>query len=366
MERGAGDPLLFFLLEEVVMARQGKWKALWISIFLLGTCFFFPLTSQAEQEGQDPAGYTVESVIPQNQVDPEKTYYYLKVNPSEKQTIQVKVISTQKDPVTLDVAVHDAVSSSVGAINYSADNPKLDESLHDPITSMVKIKGGITEISVANFEEKIVEYEITPPAESFSGVKLGSLRFVKRAEESEGKQMGLVSEYARVVAIMLTEEDTVFNQGAELHLKKVRANLSDGRKVIAATIQNDQPKVLQKMDIKGEVRLKGEKKLIDTHEMTDFSVAPNSNFDFEIPLGLDRLMAGTYIFKGEATGDGRTWKWEKEFIVGEKLADKLNDKTVYKVVVPKWVPWVAILLLVCEGSATIYLIHRKRHWKERK
>ena len=45
--------------------------------------------------------------------------------------------------------------------------------------------------------------------------------------------------------------------------------------------------------------------------MEKFSVAPNSNFDFNIPIGLNTFKPGTYHFTGKATGDGRTWKWEK-------------------------------------------------------
>ena len=71
-----------------------------------------------------------------------------------------------------------------------------------------------------------------------------------------------------------------------------------------------------------EIRLKGEKKILYKHKMEKFSVAPNSNFDFNIPIGLNTFKPGTYHFTGKATGDGRTWKWEKEFKVGEAQAKK--------------------------------------------
>lgn len=346
------------------MTIREKGKKASLFLLLLWMSFFFPAIGQAADEAQSPAGFTVESVIPDNQVDKTKTYYYLKLEPEQKQTIQVKVISTQEEPVTVKLAVHDAVSSSVGAIDYANPEPKLDKSLTDPITGLVKIKDDLKEVTVQNFEEKLVEYEITAPKDTFPGVKLGSLRFVREGDESEKNESGLVSEYARVIALMLTEDGETFNHGAELHLKNVGLTLSNGRKVIAATIQNDQPKVLQEMNIKGEVRKKGEKEVLVDLEIQDFSVAPNSNFDFEMPLGIERFMPGTYVFTGEAKGDERTWTWEEEFTVGREEADKVNEDTVFKVTVPDWVPWVAALLILSLVGLIGYLVYRQRQWKE--
>lgn len=335
-------------------------------LLLIVGSFFFPMIGRAEKEQQDPAGFTVESIIPENQVDKTKTYYYLSVEPAQKQTIQVKVKSTKKDPVSVNVAVHDAVSSSVGAIDYANSKPKLDKSLQNPITSLVKVKNNVKEVTVKNFEEKIVEYEITPSKEKFSGVKLGSLRFVRKGEESEKNKSGLTPEYARVIALMLTEDEEQFNHGAELHLKKVGLDLSNGRKVIAANIQNDQPKVLQEMTINGQITRKGKSEVLAKHQMENFSVAPNSNFNFELPLGLERFEAGTYVFTGEAKGDGRTWKWEETFKVGKERADQINEETVFKLVVPQWVPWTAGILLLCLIGMAVYLKRRQQTWQERK
>lgn len=335
-------------------------------LLLAGLILLIPTLAHADEDAQDPAGYTVESVIPENQVDKEKTYYYLRMAPEQTQTIQVKVISTQKEPVVVHLAIHDAVSSEVGAIDYAAEKPTLDKSLREPITSFVTIKDNLKKVTVENFEEKIIEYEIKMPKEPYAGVKLGSLRFVHKGDEGKKNESGLIPEYARVIALMLTEDEDTFNHGAELHLKKVQLSLSNGRKVIAANIQNDQPKVLQKMTIKGQVKEKGKSEVLAKHEMEDFSVAPNSNFNFEIPLGVERFLPGTYVFTGEAKGDGRTWKWDEEFTVGEKQAEKVNEETVFKLQVPKWVPWVAAGLVLALIGLVGYLTYRQRQWRERK
>lgn len=338
-----------------------------IRFILLGVicCVGIPSNVQAEESGDTPAGFTVESVIPDNQVDVTKSYYYLHVEPDAEQVIQVKIRSKQEEPVTVKLAVHDAVSSSVGAINYAEAKPKLDESLKQPISELVTINGNQKEITVANFEEKIVEYTIKTTKEPFAGVKLGSLRFVKKDDaEAAKKQTGVIPEYAYVIALMLTEDEEAFDQGADLHLKEVDLKLSNGRKVVAATIQNDQPKVLQELKIQGQVKRKGETAVLTEHGVENFSVAPNSNFDFEIPLGLESFRPGTYIFTGEGKAKEQTWKWEQEFTIGQDKADKVNEEATYKLRVPEWVPWIAGGLVLVLIGIIGYLIRRQRQWQE--
>lgn len=346
------------------MRRNKLMKSLFFPFLVI--LFLFPTISFADEASTEKEmGFSVESVIPENQVDRTKSYFYLSVVPEEKQTIQVKVKSLQEEPVTIQIKVHDAVSSSVGAIDYAKEKPKLDASLKQPITELVQVKDGTKEITLNNKEEKTVEFEITPPKDSFSGVKLGSIRFLRKNDQTEKQESGLIPQYARVIAVMLTEDEETFNHGAELHLKKVSLQLSNGRKVIAARIQNDQPKVLQEMTIQGNVRRKGEKKILAKEKLDDFSVAPNSNFDFEIPLGLEKFAAGTYVFTGKAEGDGRTWKWEEEFTIGKEQADKINEETVYKVIVPAWVPWTALGLILAFAGVLAYLLYRQQQWKNK-
>ncbi|MBV7392277.1 DUF3324 domain-containing protein [Enterococcus sp. ALS3] len=337
-----------------------------ILLVLVSCVWLFPSQVQAadESDAQSATGFTVEAVIPDNQVDVMKTYFYLGIEPDTPQVIQVKVRSTQEAATTVHLTVHNAVSSSGGSIDYTRVNPKLDESLKNPVTDLVTINGGQTEVTVANYEEKTIEYTIQPPAENFTGVKLGSLRFVDRdGGTQQAGQAALSSEYGYTIALMLTEDRERFNLGADLKLKNVNLKLSNGRKVIAANIQNDQPKVLQEMVIEGQVRRRGQSDTIVSNRQTNFAVAPNSNFDFQLPLDLNNFSAGTYVFTGKAEGAGRTWEWEEEFTVSGNRAAKINRETVYKILIPGWVLWIAAGLFVIWLGLVFYLFRRQRRWQ---
>ncbi|MBO0454270.1 DUF916 and DUF3324 domain-containing protein [Candidatus Enterococcus murrayae] len=336
-----------------------KAKFLFIGLF----CFLLsPMVTQAEGAQESP-GFTVESVVSEKQVDPNQSYFYLSVEPNTLQTIQVKVRSIQEEPVTVSLAIHDAVSSSIGSIDYTQKKPELDESLKDPITKIVTIKEDPKEVTVANFEEKIIEYQIKPPEENFPGIKLGALRFVRK-DTGKAQTGGLKTEYAYVIALMLTEDGEDFNRGADLTLKSVGMKRSKGKNVVAAKIQNHQPKMLQEAGIMGNIKRKGEKKVLNKFEIKEFSAAPNSNFEFNVPLDKKNLSAGTYVFTGIVKSDDQTWRWKKEFNVAREKDRKLDSNKQART--PKWqeqFPMVVGLILLALGVLPISIKQKQRQIK---
>ena len=132
--------------------------------FLIG----MPSLVKADNNGQTTTGFTVETIQPETQVDKNLSLYYISVKPNEPQTIQMKIISTQKEKKTVEIFINDAVTNKSGRIEYGFKKPILDESLKTPLTSIAKVKDSMKKVTVANFEEKIIEIEVTPPKESFA------------------------------------------------------------------------------------------------------------------------------------------------------------------------------------------------------
>lgn len=74
-----------------------------------------------DKKNRDTMGFTVETVLPSNQVDPSRSFYFLKVNPGETQRVQMKIISTRKEARTVKVSLNDAITSSEATIDYGVD-----------------------------------------------------------------------------------------------------------------------------------------------------------------------------------------------------------------------------------------------------
>nr|WP_273715436.1 DUF916 domain-containing protein [Leuconostoc mesenteroides] len=68
--------------------------------------------------------FSVNAVIPTNQIDKEKTYFNLKMAPKQEQDVTVTLKNNTKKDITVEIGINTAKTSSNGVIAYSESNIK--------------------------------------------------------------------------------------------------------------------------------------------------------------------------------------------------------------------------------------------------
>lgn len=329
---------------------------LWLYGILLISFFCLVKTIPAQAEESSNLGYTVSAVLTSKQIDKEKSYFYLQTNPAEEQEIEVKVKSTQKEPVKVAVYTTNAFTDSNGTIEYSVPTEGKNMLISDPVTSLVKVEN--PSITVGNFEEKTAKFKITPPKESYEGVKMGALVFELDDGESDEQ---VSSKFAYRIGFIISETGDEFKNGAELNLTGVKSSLKGGKKMVLATLQNPEPKVLSNLSITTEIKAKDSSEVVNKKKVNSYMMAPNSQFDFEIDFGRDTVKAGTYILTMAANNEFKDWSFTKEFTISASQAKEMNENTVFKVVTPTWIKGVTIgefILLI--GAMIFQIVRRKK------
>ncbi|MGX6970507.1 DUF916 and DUF3324 domain-containing protein [Vagococcus bubulae] len=321
------------------------------------------LKVHAADNNQSQIGFTVEPVIPDNQIDKDATYFHLAVEPDKEQEISVKVKSLIKDPVTVDLGVTNAVTSTSGVIDYGQEKPVLDESLKVPLTTMVSIPKNEEHVTVQNFEEKIVKIKIHPPKEEFSGIKLGALTFMKAEDKNAKKRAGISNRYGYKIGLILSEDRTTYNEGADLKLKTIKPGLENGMKMINITFQNPEPKILSKLKIEAKMTKKGSKEVLKEQELTDRSLAPNSSYIFGIPWGMESIKPGDYTMHIIAQSGDRKWKWDEDFTIEAAEANKVNKKAVNKFTITKKMLILIIIVLLLNAILLVLRLTNSR-WQK--
>lgn len=341
-----------------------------LAIFLMGVLIMtapvsvFASEKDSSEANKDTIGFTVKTILPNNQIDSSKGFYFLKLEPGQKQTIQLRIISTREEPRTVRIHVNDAVTSVEGTVEYGIDTPELDETLNMPTSEIIYIPEEYQEITVENFEEKTVEFDINTPEEPFEGIKLGAFRILGVPEGSEAKEQGLTVQTGYTIGVVLTEDTEQYNIGGNLNFKEAKVTLSNGSKVIGAVLQNDQPKIIEGLTLNAEVTKKGSSKVLYKTTGKDLAVAPNSKFTYEIPMGMDKVAAGSYTLKLVLKNEEKEWSWEEEFLVTGEQATALNDETIDKVITPSWVSPAAIALTISTLGIAGYLPYRTKKIKK--
>lgn len=336
-------------------------------LLVISCCFIFGSTSFAEESGstggndeqpENDVGFAVEPVQTATQIDSQKGFYFIKVEPGEPQELSVKIRSTNVAPATVKVYVKNAYTNQNGAIDYDNEDYRQDPTLKDSVEEIASVSE--KKITVQNYEEKIVKITIAPPDAPFSGVKGGTICIMKA--DSEKVEEGLSSTFGYRIGLLVTEDSEVYNDGSSLNLLNVRSTVHQGKRVIQARMQNPESKVLDDLMIETKLYKKGSREVLKKRTANNMRMAPNSQFDFSTNWGIDPIKSGTYTLQVRAQSGTNTWKWKKDFTIGEKEATKINEEASFTITYPKWVPLVVVLLGVTSIILIGCLYVRSKKW----
>ncbi|MBO0439138.1 DUF916 and DUF3324 domain-containing protein [Candidatus Enterococcus ikei] len=331
-------------------------------LILIGFFTFFTAPSEAVAAKDDAGlGYTVSIVQPKTQIDPEKSYFYVKTTPGEAQTLEVRVRSTKKEPVHLNIYGSNAITGDGGTIEYAKDVSKIDKTLKEPLTSLITVE--TPEITVENFEEKIIHVKLTPPKESYQGVKMGALIF--SLDKGSEKKSGVTTEFSYRIGVIASSSGDEFNNAQTLKLISTKAAMKRGKKMVIANLQNPEPRILENLTIEATMVEKGSEKKIKKITVQNYKLAPNSNFDFELDWGIAQLPSGDYTLKLTASNDLQEWNLSKDFTISNQQAKQINEASVFKIITPTWIKIIAAIFIGYFIAITSIMIFRRMRWEKK-
>ncbi|WP_265460457.1 DUF916 and DUF3324 domain-containing protein [Enterococcus sp. HY326] len=337
------------------------WKSFVLLFFFLFITILMPTRVHAA-DTEDPLGFSVEAVRPDTQIDQNKTFFFIKTEPGQPQELKVKVTGTGSESVKIKVYVANAVTSEEATIDYVAgkeNNSTLVNSLEE-ITSIDQ-----TEIEVAPEETKEVTLTVSPPAESYTGAKIGAVYFEKVTEEESTDAVN--SQYAYRIGIIASGDGAVdYSRGQTLNLLSAEPELLRLQKTIGLTFENPESQVISDFSMKIEIVDKESGAVVKTQSMNKGSIAPNSQFTYPVDWGIDAIPSGTYIARVSAQSNLHEWELEQEFTISAEKAKEMNDETVFKLTLPSWFYILTILITIGTFGLTVYLVIRGKSWKKQR
>lgn len=333
-----------------------------VSFFLLGL-FMSLICSTMVEAADDPIGFSVAPEIPATQINQEQKYFYIKTTPNHTQELTVKVIGTSEKPVTVNAYAVNASTSEEGTLNYVKDIPK-DSTLVESIEDIVTVEPA--EFEIRKDQVQIVKITVTPPANSYEGIKLGTLYFSRVGEDDEQAQGAVKSDYSYRIGLMTSEDEKNYSDGKTLKILDVVPELSRARKTIQIQLQNPEPKLIADFSMNLTIVDKKTNKVVKKTTFKDGAMAPNSNFKVAVDWGLDPMPAGNYSARVEANSRYDKWKLQKDFTISSEVAKKLNDETLFKLTLPKWSYYTITGFVVAILIDVSYLGLRKKAWEKQK
>ncbi len=301
--------------------------------------------------------FSVSSVIPENQIDKNLSYFDLKVTPSSSQELKVKIFNNKKHEIKVKAMVTPATTCRNGFISYT-NFTNYDESLKYPLPDILKLNQ--SEYTVPAEGTVTATALLNMPEEAYDGIILGGLVFTKADDSSETTKENqgttqIENEYQYVIGVMLSENDNKVS--ANMNLKYIKSTLSNYHTSLAVNLQNDTPVIIPNLKISGTVYKKGSSEIYKSTEKENIKMAPNSNFDFMIDWQNHKFEAGDYRIHVIAQNEEYFWEWDENFTITPEQANDANKDAVDLISsIPNWVYIVLAISILISVAFLSFII----------
>ena len=333
-------------------------------IFVLGILFsgFSLLSAQA---GGMNFSVVVDNV-PENHTGEGDSYFELLMEPGMEQEASIQVINLSDEEIILIIHVSTATTENSGVINFGPrlDNRPPDENLIFAMEDLIDIE---SEVVLAPGEVRTVPLTITMPEEEFDGILAGGISVEQYFTEEElaiADINGMTRNFF-VSEIVVLLRQNLRDVRPELVLNHLYATHVSQRNTVRATLQNTEPAFILDMEVRATVTKAGQAEAMARLDWTGMIMAPNSNFDLNIPMEGQRFEPGEYFVDIVVTSQGGTWSFVEGFTISPEAAAVLNEGDVMVDLTPSrfdplfWVLLGAGVLLVI--GVTIFIIIKRRN-----
>lgn len=306
-------------------------KRLIISLVLVLSILTFnhQRVSAAQLKG---AAFTANIVAPENQKNEKDPFFNLQVTPGQKQTLTIELVNQTSRPLILSVEPSTAITTINGQISYAGTGKTFDQSLKHPFSKMGIKK---QKISLNGNEDRKVSFTYTVPKDKFDGSIMGGLLIkqlksddtVADERKSDKDTIKIENAFQQTIAVVMNENSKEIK--TDLRLQSAHTGMSgQGNAAILANVRNVSPMAFGGLKIEAQVINADNLAVVYKNTAEDLSMAPNSNFDFAIPVGAQSVKAGNYTLKLTASSGVRKWNMNTNFTVTDAQASKLNKQNL--------------------------------------
>src|SRR5690625_4668442 len=149
-------------------------KQLWIMTISFTMMLTIYLMSSDQVVKGEQVSYSVNALLPENQLDRGHSYFDLRVMPNDEQYLQTEIMNHEQEEITVNMSVRNASTNANGIIAYEETEAKEDNDIIH-LTDIVTFEED--EIVIPSGESKTVTAKLEMPADKFEGVILGGLHF---------------------------------------------------------------------------------------------------------------------------------------------------------------------------------------------
>lgn len=321
-----------------------------------------------------PQSFMPYAILPENQVDKSVEYFDLRMQPGQRQAIQVGVRNTEQYAIEVNLQVNQATTGRNGQlISYQSGEGANGEGAFR-LSGIVYLKEATRRIEPG--KSAVFDVELSMPDEAFGGMLLGGIvvsavfprDVLKTLREAETDDFAVYNALEYVIGLKITQSDDVVEPDFSIAAAFPGAvNYSPN---ITARIRNEAATTVGQAQIALQVLRDGEEIYAAEYEEVQF--APQSSGDFIIACEGEPAPAGEYLLRAQLKWREKTWDLEKSFTIDEAMVEQVRQNTILPTVAPGMykedvpglaVPyiWLFALIVLVVGIAAVALVFKRKH-----
>lgn len=322
--------------------------------FLVSLCFL-----KLQSVSAAGTSFTMGINQPTNQIEKNTNYFNLLVKPKQEQTLTIVLKNLVNKPNTITVTPVSAYTNNNGIIDYKTSITSTKTAAKYQWSDLVSPNSMTIEVP-ANSTRNI-NFTLKVPNDTFPGLIDGGFRAMSTSDAvtTQAKQgLSIKNKYAMIIGatVQMSKEYV----SPELELNEIQPALVANTTTLLANIENTKPSLFGKMTIDAKVTKRGSDKVLHSAKRTNLSMAPLSNFNYQVDWGREQFKNGKYTLYLTAKSGSKTWKFTRNFTIAAASAEKVNKKAVNLKKPNYW--WIWLLL----GLLVLILIILLIIWKRRK
>lgn len=260
-----------------------KRKILFVFTILLAfISFAYPTKANAAAD----KSYSVQAVLPDNQIDKNESYFDLKVEPNKEQDLKVMIINTGSKPIKVEAEINDAYTADSGVIGYDKYNVKLYKNQNPSLSSLVDGRRK-TKVNLKVGQAKTVSFKVKSPSSEYTGIILGGVTTTANVSPTKSKNINIKNQVRYVKGVVLRSKDDGVTP--DMHMTNAKPKSVAGNSGIAYTLDNTAPININEVTLKAKIYHNSD---TTKYSAKNLQIAPNSQFNYFIPV--KNLSAGKY------------------------------------------------------------------------
>lgn len=333
-------------------------KKFFLTIILLVFFLSFSFNVCLANETVD---YTVRPLLSKEQTTDVTDYFDLKLAPNNKYQMMIELKNKGTTDIQLELFVENSITNANGIIEYGHDYKNYDESLKIKLTDLTTIE---REVSLPAKSTKQIPLSTQLTEKTFDGIILGAVRVTEKTAKPANEQKSMINNtYSYVVPIKIRQNDTAISP--KLNFLGVTIGQQKLENVVLAKLQNPKPDILRDLTLNAAIFQKNKTNSLYTQKTEAMKLAPNSNFQYSIPLGKEKFKAGSYRLELSASAQEYSEKWVEEFEITSKEAKELNNQLViHNKETNFWWYLLALILFLLIVGLIIYVLRKQSKQKQ--